>query len=343
MAYALTAIQQIGALKLPADPPSFHLWYTYATRILPALNQAINEALESRGRVSISELDELYSRHLSSTLLADRVESVGTELGDQVGHLVALVDVAIGAGDRYANELAGASAILGGSSTDRKSLRDVVDALHRATQSMIEQNRGLRASLSSSLKEIDELQAELKVICRDSLTDSLTSLANRKQFDQTLEIEIRRSSVSARPLSLLMCDVDNFKSFNDTFGHVMGDQALRLVASTMKPLIRDQDTLARYGGEEFVLILPGLALPQSKVLAERLRRVIGDKKVVNRSTGERIGQMTISIGVAQFRTGEAAREFLERADACLYQAKRAGRNCVVTEMQGKPESIMWAS
>jgi diguanylate cyclase len=336
--YALTAIHQINALKAPADPPGFHLWYTYATQAFPGLNQTINEILARDGRLSVHETDRIYNRYLSPGFAAGHVEKVGESVKDEVEQIIALVDAAIGSGAAYAANLSGVSSRLN-AAKDQDSLREIVEALLGATRDVTTQNQVLRESLETSKQEIVHLQEQLIVICREGLTDPLTSLANRKQFDQTLEQAIELSQVKRRPLSLLMCDIDHFKRFNDTYGHVVGDQALRLIAAVMSRAVREGDTAARYGGEEFAVVLPDTSLDQAVAAAENLRKAIMDKKVIKRSTGEDLGRITVSIGAAQFQFTDCAQSLIERADSHLYAAKRTGRNRVAWDMNGSSSDI----
>jgi diguanylate cyclase len=132
-------------------------------------------------------------------------------------------------------------------------------------------------------------------------------------------------------LSLLMCDIDHFKNFNDTWGHQTGDQVLRLVANCLSENVKGRDTAARYGGEEFCVIVRGSPLDAAVTLANQIRTAVQSKKLVKKSTGDILGTITISIGAAEFGPGEGAASLIQRADACLYGAKSAGRNCVKSE------------
>jgi diguanylate cyclase len=129
----------------------------------------------------------------------------------------------------------------------------------------------------------------------------------------------------------MMIDIDHFKKFNDSFGHQVGDQVLRLVGRVLAESVRDCDLAARYGGEELMAILPGAPLEACAEAAERIRRRISEARLTRRTTGEEISSVTVSVGVAQFRMGESADRMIERCDRALYQAKRAGRNRVVQE------------
>jgi diguanylate cyclase (GGDEF)-like protein len=160
--------------------------------------------------------------------------------------------------------------------------------------------------------------------------DGLTEIPNRREFDRVLEIEWLRAIRSEHPLSLLMLDVDNFKTYNDGYGHDAGDECLRQVALTIQSTMRrSADFAARYGGEEFVCVLPDTDRDGAIALADAIRRNIESLNVPHEfSNGDRI--ITISSGVATF-VGTAKKspvELVKAADTALYQAKEAGRNCV---------------
>ena len=129
----------------------------------------------------------------------------------------------------------------------------------------------------------------------------------------------------------MMTDIDHFKNFNDTYGHLTGDQVLRLVAMSVKQNVKGQDIAARYGGEEFAVVLPNTVLRSAITVADHIRRAVMTKELMKRSTGEHLGRVTISIGVATLHKGDTAQTLIERADACLYAAKRNGRNRVICE------------
>ena len=130
---------------------------------------------------------------------------------------------------------------------------------------------------------------------------------------------------------LLMFDIDHFKQFNDNYGHLTGDQVLRLVGMSLKQNVKGQDITARYGGEEFALVLPDTALRPALTVADQIRRAVMSKELKKKSTGEVLGRVTISVGVAMLHPSDDAHSLIERADGCLYAAKRNGRNRVICE------------
>src|SRR4029077_12101763 len=169
------------------------------------------------------------------------------------------------------------------------------------------------ARLRDSRKELERL----------SVTDDLTGLYNRRYLMDTLANELRRSRRLEHPCALLMADVDHFKEYNDTYGHLAGDDALLRIAAVLREATRDVDCAARYGGEEFVVLMPETKAPGAIEAAERIRtRLTADERVG--------GELSVSIGVAQFPDdGDAPEALLARADAALYRAKREGRDRVL--------------
>ena len=197
---------------------------------------------------------------------------------------------------------------------------------------MKQNNHALEQRLNASKEEINQLQENLEAVRTESLTDPLTSLANRKYFDDSARAGDRaKRAERSEPLSLVMTDIDHFKTFNDTWGHLTGDQVLRLVAMSVKQNVKGQDIAARYGGEEFAVILPNTVLRSALTVADHIRRAVMIKELMKRSTGQNLGRVTISLGVATARKGDTAQSLIERADACLYAAKRNGRNRVICE------------
>jgi diguanylate cyclase len=132
-------------------------------------------------------------------------------------------------------------------------------------------------------------------------------------------------------LCVIVVDIDFFKRFNDLFGHLTGDQVLRLVGVVMRESTGTGAHLARFGGEEFGIILPGIDRASAGRIAETIRTSMIGRELVKRSTGESLGKVTVSLGVAEYRSGDTPASLLERADLCMFAAKRGGRNRVVDD------------
>ncbi|WP_456403039.1 GGDEF domain-containing protein [Persephonella sp.] len=161
-------------------------------------------------------------------------------------------------------------------------------------------------------------------------TDPLTGAFNRYKLFKKLEEEIERANRYGNPLSILMFDIDNFKSINDTYGHNVGDLVLKVTINEIKRHLRKTDIIGRFGGEEFLIILPETDLKGAEKIAEKLRDIISDMKT------EGIPEITVSIGVAEYKSGEESSDFIKKVDVALYTAKRKGKNRVETYM---PENV----
>jgi diguanylate cyclase len=330
LAFAEIALEQIRALGQSATPRNFEIWYHYATGYNQPLNQAINEALEKKGGLGEVDLDQIYDTYIAVSRLGERIDTVNARVLGEIKHVVATIDAATGSATSYSKRLNMASEKLAHANDD-KALRAVIEHLVQGAKEMETDNKKLESRLTASRQEIEQLQQNLEEVRIESLTDPLTTLANRKFFDTALANGIAEAQEKNEPLALLMADIDHFKSFNDKYGHLIGDQVLRLVALSMKQNVKGQDIAARYGGEEFVIALPNTSLQSAITVADHVRRAVMTKELMKRSSGERLGRVTISIGAAVLRPGDTAQLLIERADSCLYAAKRHGRNRVICE------------
>jgi len=167
----------------------------------------------------------------------------------------------------------------------------------------------------------EELEREKKLLEKMAITDDLTRIFNRRYILSRLNEEIKRSERHHGSLSVLMIDIDGFKLINDTYGHQTGDKVLKQIVQTLKKSLRETDMLGRYGGEEFLAVLPETDINNAFYAAERMR------KKICKLTWEEAGlHVTISCGIAEFKTGEKDFELLKRADDLLYKAKTNGRD-----------------
>ncbi len=200
---------------------------------------------------------------------------------------------------------------LGDFSTAFNQMVDALRAKHRLEEELIEYQK--------SLQQIN-VMLELK-----ATTDSLTGLRNRQHLDRQLNQEISRAERYQTPMAFIIFDIDHFKSINDRFGHLAGDEVLKTLGAIVGQAIRNLDVLARWGGEEFVVLLPGNTRQTAMLAAEKLRILIETHTF---PVNERI---TCSFGVSQYREGDTAEKITARADDALYAAKAAGRNVVRAE------------
>jgi diguanylate cyclase (GGDEF)-like protein len=209
-------------------------------------------------------------------------------------------------------------------------VRGQVEHLYRAFNAVAECISGLKGrsdtqieALSSQNQRFQMLQEQLAKL---SVTDGLTDLHNHRYFQDQLAKEIKRLARSNEGLSILILDIDDFKKLNDNYGHAAGDEFLKQLALILRESVRDTDVLARYGGEEFVVIATGTKIAGAQMLAEKLRTTIAETSFIVDET-MRPRRVTVSIGVAEYIHSRT--ELFTSADAALYRAKNAGKNCVM--------------
>jgi diguanylate cyclase (GGDEF)-like protein len=176
---------------------------------------------------------------------------------------------------------------------------------------------------NSRVHKLNEDIEQLKTI---ALYDQLTELPNRRYLDTYLDSKYTEFTVLDMPFAVIYTDIDFFKKVNDTYGHSIGDQVLKMVAKTLSGCLRNSDIVARYGGEEFVIVAPIAELDNAKTLAEKLRRLIETSELRNETD---LIKVTMSFGVTLIQDGDSLDDVLNRADGLLYQAKENGRNRVV--------------
>lgn len=198
------------------------------------------------------------------------------------------------------------------------------DLAHRIPSGRNDELGRVAGAFNAMAAKLERARSELAEL---AIRDSLTQAYNRREFVRRIEDEARRCRRSRRPFSLLMVDIDHFKSINDTYGHPAGDEALKSIVALLHANARPTDFIARYGGEEFALILPETASASAIPVAERLREAVAAQPVA--VTADKSIRLTASFGVATYlEETEEIEHLIARADEALYQAKNAGRNCV---------------
>jgi diguanylate cyclase len=327
---ATAALEKMAGVKVPPTPRNFAVWYAYCHGQPPEIVSAIDGLLKRTKSFDTSINDDLYLRFCVGEIDAGTTYAAGTEL-EALLHRVSGDIVSYGEdASRFGRAVAGARDEL---SRNYPAATGTLAQLIAETHRIDSANRGLKQRLDEASSEIDELKRSLQEARTQAETDALTGIANRKRFDSTLDRALEAAHRDNTPLSLLMVDIDRFKLFNDTYGHQLGDQVLKLVARAMQDSVRGHDVVARYGGEEFSVILPKAQLAQAVMVAERIRTSVSSRRIVRRNSGEALGGITLSAGASEYRRGENPATLIQRADEALYFAKRNGRNRVATESE----------
>jgi len=207
-------------------------------------------------------------------------------------------------------------------SIDHDQLWKMADVFHELTINLL---MTLSKRLRTNTKVIANSMEMRRQIEEVAMIDHLTGLHNRRWLDEILKRQLNRSLREGSPLTLIMADIDHFKSFNDQYGHQAGDKVLASVAKTMRERLRPNDMIARYGGEEFAVLLPKTNIQNGLVVAERLRKGVHDTLFHN-NEGETMLSITISLGLAEAASDSTAQSLISSADKALYRAKNNGRN-----------------
>jgi diguanylate cyclase len=256
--------------------------------------------------------------------------SKALQLDREAAAILELVQSYIEAGEKYSVCLAEAGKSLPKIATPEE-VGIIVKFLIAENAKMQCEAGDLRTRLEQSQSQIEELCSDLAEAQEMGMKDPLTSLSNRRGFDAILGKEIAEARERAAALCLVMVDLDNFKKINDDFGHLVGDEILKLFAAILRDNVGSSDGVARYGGEEFAIVLPATDLDDALGVTERVRRELEAKDLVMNGSGRQIGKITASFGIAQLRDGDEAQALIERADGKLYEAKCGGRNRVAAE------------
>lgn len=320
---AVLALERIEKLQLKPVPQLYELWFRYFQG-----DPEIVRAIENQpGQLDEVNCHKIYKRYLSESARDEAVKNVTEQVQVAISELAGILTSVKSAASDYSDTLDTVETRVSQASS-LEDLGNVVSAIVADTRKMVEKNQELELQLVSSSKQVTELRQNLDNVRKEAMTDGLTGLSNRKSFDRQIRETIDEAGTHKTDVVLLMLDIDYFKSFNDTYGHQVGDQVLRLVARTLTDNVKGRDIAARYGGEEFAIILPETGLEGGKKVADMLRRLVENKEVVNKTNQETLGRITLSVGVAAWQPGESISSLIERADAALYQAKRNGRNRV---------------
>lgn len=332
-------MERINRGSLPPTPSIFELWYVYESGQDAEVTRAIDIILKSGHDMTEDRCIEVHNRFLNTAL---RSEEALTKAEGLVAETITNVSSAATAVKNKTGENSASLENVATAFTSAKTpeeMKSVAQAMMMQAKKMIEENKALETKLTQSSSVMQQLRAEMETVRKEAMTDALTGIANRKQFDTDFYNMVTEAHGDGKALSLLMVDIDFFKSFNDNYGHQVGDQVLKLVARTLKDGVKGRDLPARYGGEEFAVVLPETELPAAIKLGNALREAVAAKEILNRATGERLGKITMSVGAAQLGVGEKTSELIERADAALYKAKGAGRNQVVAADPHKQKRI----
>ncbi|MCP3900118.1 MAG: GGDEF domain-containing protein [Desulfobacteraceae bacterium] len=334
--YLRITLQNISDNHLSYNPISYLLLYEYAMGRNEQLVIELDQMLEKKESIDDEIINSLFKKYFADQqfLLAEKkaeefqkilmevtrnLSRSGTEINRQLKVL-----------DDYATKLNHA--------TSFDEIVEIAKRIVTETKSMANSSRALANQFDSTVSEIDILREELEGVKQIARTDTLTRLLNRRGFDETWAAAQQQLSLEDKPLSIVMLDIDHFKKINDTFGHLIGDNVLKMIGKLLKDQTKGKDIVARYGGEEFILLLPETNIEDAYILAEQIRLSLQEMNWKTKKSGKSLGRITVSLGISLYRKGEQIGSGIKRADSALYHAKSTGRNKTSTELDMNSQS-----
>ena len=321
-------MQSMALHGVDPTPANFAVWFHFHMGEPKTLKQTIDVLLANKCAIDKMVCQDLFAMYVSASKDG---ASFDVERTDRLTSIVdaaqRFLATAITDNQEQLQTLDGIADQVTPGADPRALIQQLVNELSQATN----RATNLEESFAATSKELDQVRKSFSQAEQQAHTDELTGLANRRSLNQFLRSAQARAMEVGEPLSVLLFDIDHFKSFNDSYGHQVGDQVLRLVAKILQQSIREHDLAARYGGEELMIVLPGAQLSTAVAIGERIRMTLAGRTLRRRLTGEPLCTVTTSVGAAQFRPGESSDALVSRCDAALYAAKTAGRNRTVDE------------
>ena len=318
-------IALLAKYQIPTHPHNYQMGYEYVSGKNQSLIDDLDKLFGQSKSPEDNQLQSLYKQYF----LQDEafLEAMRQEIRLIISSILKEFNYSGGKLSDYSQTLNRYVDIL----DNHHSSAELLEETHRVieeTQATAKSQHRVELQMTSVIAEIDSLRKELEQVKEESKIDSLTGISNRKAFDAALEHTILTSRETKKPFCLLLLDIDHFKTFNDTFGHLVGDKVLRYVAASLKRSIKGGDFVARFGGEEFAIILPATSINSGMIVAEQIRKAVSSGTLTDKATDTSYGKTMISIGVTQFRASDLSNELVDRADKALYLAKDRGRDRV---------------
>ncbi|MBP8233250.1 GGDEF domain-containing protein [Rhizorhabdus sp.] len=315
----------LKAHRLDPTPTNYDLGYQYIGGNDPAVVAAVDAAIAQDGFLRhdvVQQIVESVSSKVSSELLE--------KLIDQAHQSMLLAASLVGQSrndaSAYGNALdRGAAALDAGGEPATRALELMLDL----TRTMIGKTQDAERRLAEMGSQMASLQDDLAEAQAVAESDPLTGLANRRAFQSRLARAMAQAAQEGTPLSVAFCDIDYFKKINDNFGHDTGDRILKMVADALVEGAGEDAFVGRFGGEEFLVLFDGIMARRAAMRIDEIRDELSGRHLVSKTTGEPLGTVTFSAGIAQLQTGEGEGDMLRRADEALYAAKNGGRNRVL--------------
>lgn len=329
--YGERAMAMMSSLRIIPTPQHYNIFFSCAAGQPSALVREVDKAIASKTPFTDDFLEKLYTTHIAephARAMQDTAVNAKRILNDIMQNVTSFAGETSELGKQVSEQL--------GALDERMSeevVRMLAHTLMEGARTIQNNSESMNIRLAGAQREIAELRENLARAMTEAERDFLTGSYNRKAFDRRLLDAMELAKEDGSELTLLMLDIDHFKQFNDSYGHLIGDEVLKIVAKTLTDTVKGMDSVARYGGEEFAVILPKTPLQGGMSVGESIRKSIASKELKRKTTGENFGVITVSVGVAGYRHDQdSPTSLIARADEALYLSKNSGRNRVMAEV-----------
>ncbi len=330
--YASQSLRLMQQRGVAPTPENYAVWFHYALGDNSDLNHEIRTIINNNLGFTKENNSYLYHKYIISNRNQKVLDDATVNTQKILVEALRIVNDFNGETKSYNHDtdeyLENISRDFAGNENVKSIFKELIDATAKLRAS----GENISHKLEESTREINHLRKDLQQVTVEAQRDFLTGVYNRKSFERLIDEQMLISKENNTELCLLMIDVDHFKQFNDKFGHLLGDEVLKIVARTLTDTIKGRDVVARFGGEEFVVFLPETPIEGGIKVAEMIRTSIAGKSLKRRDTGETFGSITVSLGVSRFRPeSDTLLTLIKRADDALYSSKHNGRNQVSSE------------
>lgn len=312
------------AHDLDLTPTNFSVALDYLTGANIGVEKAIRAVMMERGKITNGWIEALAAEQRADEVTPESLATMLDKVEENLGQFTGLMHESRKSAKDYGAALQEQAKDLA-SGTDGEP---VLARLVGLTRSMVEKTRAVESQLRENQKQTQALRSSLESARRAAEQDHLTGLPNRRAFEGRLRDEVALALSTREPLSIAFCDIDHFKTINDTHGHDTGDRVLKFVAGLLAKVSDDRCHVARHGGEEFVMLFRGKTAAETCEAVDDVREDLAGRSLVNRTNGERMDRVSFSAGVANVLAYDDPRAALKAADRALYLAKEHGRNRV---------------
>jgi diguanylate cyclase len=316
------AMKFINKFNLYPIPEVYTVWYNYVSGCIESLREEIDIAISSEKEISSEYILELYNKYFVSfngknvdKIIFDvnnLIEDLMKHISDNSEFFEKGSENLFFMGERLKNV------------NNKEGIAEILTTLLKDIKRIRERGNTFTSTLKKSEQEFNNLHNELTKLKKEARIDVLTGIFNRRGFDEEIKQLFKNEEVIS--ISVIFADIDNFKQFNDNYGHLIGDEVLKHTAKIFKENLKGKDILARFGGEEFVVVIVNTDFKHVITLAEKLRKTVAEKRLIIKKNKQKLPQITVSMGVAELKKGEFLDTLIERADNLMYISKKKGKN-----------------